>query len=67
MTFVQLATEMEDLGLVPASEACDRAQAHANEFRVTVWVRDEFTDEPLYSLKPAHRLIRLRRRATAFS
>jgi hypothetical protein len=51
--YVQLATEMEDLGLVAESEARARAQAHANEFKVTVWARDEFSDEPLYSIEPA--------------
>jgi hypothetical protein len=52
-TFVQLATAMEDLGLVAESDARARAQAYANESRLTVWARDEFSDEPLYSIEPA--------------
>jgi hypothetical protein len=44
---------VEDLGLVAESEARARAQAYANDCRATVWARDEFSDEPLYSVAPA--------------
>jgi hypothetical protein len=64
-TFVQLSTEMEDLGLVPEREARDRAQAHANEMGVTVWARDEFSDEPLYSVEPALSLAKSIRKSFA--
>jgi hypothetical protein len=64
--YVQLATEMEDLGLVPEGDAGARAQAYATESGRTVWARDEFTDEPLYSVEPAVGLAKSLRKPIEF-
>lgn len=49
---ILLATEDQDLGIVPASTARAEAQQQADELRATIWMRDPVTDEPLGHVEP---------------
>jgi hypothetical protein len=53
--FVALATENEDLGIVPAGDAERIAQDYANESGETVTLRDPLSDELLATVHPAAR------------
>jgi hypothetical protein len=47
-----LSTEARDLGLVPQTDALDRAKAEAKIEGAAVCVRDELTDDLVYSVDP---------------
>jgi hypothetical protein len=52
MTYL-LSTEARDLGLAPQTDALDRAKTEAKIEGSAVYVRDELTDDLVYSVAPS--------------